>query len=152
MIISLSGPTEVGPLPKGVGLERLRWDGERVIDLTTINPIWARYVNGVFTLHAVAVKGAQSIEMNYIDRKRLTATAGMIRLLSTAEYEAGLEAQKEETAEHLSLKAEAKALIDSLTYDKIDQHIDNVFGALSTAQKDSLKRLYKAVLFLAKTV
>ena len=47
-------------------------------------------------------------------------------------------------------KQEALELIKSLTYDKIDAHIENVFGNLNTNQKESLKKLYKAVLYMAK--
>lgn len=52
--------------------------------------------------------------------------------------------------EKSNLIVAAKDLVNSLTYDDIDNHIENVFGGLSTAQKSSLKKLYKAVLFLLK--
>ena len=53
-------------------------------------------------------------------------------------------------AEAINLKAAAKDLVENLTYDDIDDHIDNVFSNLNTDQKNSLKKLYKVVLFLAK--
>jgi hypothetical protein len=43
-------------------------------------------------------------------------------------------------------------LIRNLQFSDIDQHIENVFGSLNAQQKTSLKRLYKAVLFIGKKV
>jgi hypothetical protein len=43
-------------------------------------------------------------------------------------------------------------LIRNLQFSDIDQHIENVFGSLNVQQKASLKRLYKAVLFIGKKV
>lgn len=45
---------------------------------------------------------------------------------------------------------EKLAEISSMNYSQIDTHIDNVFGELNTAQKTSLKNLYKAVLAIIK--
>ena len=52
--------------------------------------------------------------------------------------------------EKTNLLAAAKDLVNSLTFADIDTHIDTVFGSLTTAQKNSLKKLYKAVLFSLK--
>jgi hypothetical protein len=41
-------------------------------------------------------------------------------------------------------------LVNSLSYDQIDTHIDNTFTSLTTGEKNSLKKVYKAVLYLAK--
>ena len=49
-------------------------------------------------------------------------------------------------------KAEGMDLIRNLQFSDIDQHIENVFGSLNIQQKTSLKRLYKAVLFIGKKV
>jgi hypothetical protein len=51
-----------------------------------------------------------------------------------------------------SEKGEGMDLIRNLQLSDIDQHIENVFGSLNTQQKTSLKRLYKAVLFIGKKV
>jgi hypothetical protein len=40
--------------------------------------------------------------------------------------------------------------IGSLSWTEVDEHIDSAFSALSTAQKTSLKKLYKSVLGLIK--
>lgn len=52
--------------------------------------------------------------------------------------------------ENESLLTSAKDLANNLTYDQVDTHIDTVFGSLNTAQKTSLKKLYKTFLFLLK--
>ncbi|MBW2342492.1 MAG: hypothetical protein JRF53_00505 [Deltaproteobacteria bacterium] len=44
------------------------------------------------------------------------------------------------------------AQISAMTYAQIDTHVDSTFSALSTAQKSSLKKLYKAVLALIKNM
>jgi len=49
-------------------------------------------------------------------------------------------------------KQEGMDLIRNLKFSDIDQHIENTFGSLNTQQKASLKKLYKAVLFIGKMV
>lgn len=88
------GDTEIGKLPKGVGLERLRWDGERVVDLADLAQIWVEERNGAFVLHAVEVQNAQKVTMTYADRKRLVQDAGLIRLKTKEEIE--FETQEQE--------------------------------------------------------
>jgi hypothetical protein len=51
-----------------------------------------------------------------------------------------------------SEKAEGMDLIRNLEFSQIDTHIENVFGSLNAQQKESLKRLYKAVLFIGKKI
>ena len=82
------GDTEIGPIPKGVGLERLRWDGQRVVDLMSMNPIWVEHRGGVFILHAVKGLGWQSVAMNYTERKRLINDNGTFRVKTTQEIAA----------------------------------------------------------------
>lgn len=149
-IVSLSGETEVGNLPKGVGLERLRWTGEQIVDLMYHSPLWVRYAKGVFTLHSVAVSGSQQVDMTWAARKRLIIEAGAIRLRTAIEMTEVEEVENERIEEHHRLLSELKDLVDNLSYAQIDAHIDNVFGTLNATQKNSLKRLYKSVLFLAK--
>jgi hypothetical protein len=49
-----------------------------------------------------------------------------------------------------TLLAAMQDLVNSLSYDQIDTHIDNTFTSLTTGEKNSLKKVYKAVLYLAK--
>ncbi|MBW2024363.1 MAG: hypothetical protein JRH08_00750 [Deltaproteobacteria bacterium] len=98
--ITERGDTEIGRLPKGVGLERLRWDGSKIVDLADLDKIWVECRNGVFILHAVEVPGSQLVKMKYADRKRLTKDGDKIRLKTAAEIEA--EAKEEELKAKLS--------------------------------------------------
>lgn len=43
-----------------------------------------------------------------------------------------------------------KDLVNAITYDQIDTHIDNTFTSLTAGERASLKKVYKAVLYLAK--
>ena len=52
--------------------------------------------------------------------------------------------------ERETMVADAKALIANLSYADIDAHIETIFSNLSVVQKASLKKLYKATLFLLK--
>jgi len=79
-----NGDTEIGSLPKGVGLERLRWDGKKVVDLADLSKIW---VTPDMTLHAVEVFGATQLNMTYKDRKALVNDNGGIRLKTMADAE-----------------------------------------------------------------
>ena len=81
-----NGTTDIGQLPKNVGMERLRFDGERVIDLETLDYLWVRCVNGVFELHVIKVPGSQKINMKYKKRKILfEEDDGTIRLKTEQE-------------------------------------------------------------------
>lgn len=150
-IVSFGGDTEIGSLPKGVGLERLRWDGQKLIDLDKIEAIWVRCRAGVFELHVIEVPGSQVITMRYADRKRLYVENGVIGIRTAEEMEALEQAEADRITQNSTLKTEALAFASGLTYTQIDVHIEAVFGGLSPAQKTSLKRLYKTVLCLAKT-
>ena len=48
------GIAEIGNLPTGVGLERLRFDGKKIVDLASLDEIWVEPVPGGGTiLHAI---------------------------------------------------------------------------------------------------
>lgn len=87
IIVSLSGgPVTLGPIPRGVGLERLRYDGKGLVDLQGLNSFWVRYIPPAsFELHAIEVSGSQAVTMSYADRGRLIWDAGTIRLLTDQE-------------------------------------------------------------------
>lgn len=70
--------------------------------------------------------------------------------LTNEKPQAIIDQEEADEQERMSLLAEKQALIASLTFADIDNHIENVFGSLNANQKTSLKRLYKVVLYLAK--
>ncbi len=84
-----TGDTEIGSLPSGVGVERLRWDGSKLIDLAEATQIYVRHLSGNhFELHAVAVLGSQPVAMTWPERKNLTLVDGLIRLKTAEEIAA----------------------------------------------------------------
>lgn len=72
--------TDIGPIPRGVGTERLRWTGTELVDLAEVSEIYVLPKSGGFELHAVEVPGSQLLEMNYFDRKRLRLENGTVVL------------------------------------------------------------------------
>lgn len=69
--------TEIGDLPKGVGLERLRFNGTEIVDLATLSAFWVEPIAGGFMLHAVRVPNSNYIEMAFEDRKHLQINGGV---------------------------------------------------------------------------
>lgn len=53
-------------------------------------------------------------------------------------------------SEAKDLSGQVEAMLQNITYDKINDHIDNTFGALTAGQRNSLKLVYKAVYYLLK--
>jgi hypothetical protein len=53
-------------------------------------------------------------------------------------------------AEAANLEAELQSLVASLSYDDIVTHVNTTFSGLSVAQRNSLIKLYRVVLYLAK--
>ena len=78
---------EIGNLPPGVGLERLRWDGKNVVDLQGLTEMYVKEFNGAYSLHAVQVQGSELVPMTYGDRKNLKTdpATGIIRVKTQQE-------------------------------------------------------------------
>jgi hypothetical protein len=69
----MNGGIEIGNLPKengrNIGLERLRWNGNEVVDLATLNEI---YVDKDGILHCIDdYENCKKLLMQYKDRRRL---------------------------------------------------------------------------------
>lgn len=121
IIISLSGgDVKVGTLPKGVGLERLRWDGSKLVDLIDLKEMYVVFYHpDIFELHAVEVKGSQLVTMTYADRKRLINDNGTIRLLTEAE-----ELERASLYQKQILKANTREVMTASLGDINDQIAD----------------------------
>jgi len=78
---------EIGDIPKGVGFERLRWDGEKIVDLVDLSEFWVRISNNIFELHCIPVEYSQLVIMSYADRYNLTLNGGNIRIKTSGELE-----------------------------------------------------------------
>lgn len=143
---------EVGDLPLGspLDLNRIRWNGTVLVDLMTFDEIYIRRTNNVWSLHSIEVQGSQLVTMEFWQKKWLIDDAGTYRILTVQEVIDKKEARKEFTLDNRRLRVELKEMVQDLTFNKIDTHIDSVFGNLDTAQKNSLKKLYKVVLALGK--
>jgi len=144
---------EVGDAPFGspIDLTRLRYNGSNLVDLYNLDEMYVRREpSSEWTLHCIEVPGSQLVTMKFWEKKWLIDDSGTYRPMTGEEIDQYKAAGKADRLENRELRASAKALVNSLTYSDIDTHIDNVFGNLNTAQKNSLKKLYKAVLFLAK--
>ena len=75
----IDGGVEVGKPPKGVGIERLRWDGEKLVDLATLKDLWVSVgKGGVPQLHAVPQKDAVKLGATYKDRKKIRVENGLL--------------------------------------------------------------------------
>lgn len=129
------GDTEIGEIPKGVGLERLRWDGEKVVDLAGLNQIWVREVNGVFELHAVKVNNSVLVDMAYADRKRLKVVPGNgIHVLTTEEIS---ELKEKERVKKLRANVAA--------------HLEKSFGNLTAQNQLVLLALIASLIVYSRT-
>lgn len=74
---------EIGSLPKGkIGLECLRFDGKKVVDLMDLDVM---YVDKYKILHAIPLPGTQRVEMRYTDRKNLVNIDGRLRVRTAEE-------------------------------------------------------------------
>jgi hypothetical protein len=143
---------EIGDLPLGTPLDlhRIRWNGTVIVDLMTFDEIYVRRTNNVWSVHCIQVDGSQLVTMEYHQRKWLIDDAGTYRILTVEEVVERKEAKQAFTLDNRRLRGQLKEMVQDMTFDKIDIHIDNVFGNLDTAQKNSLKKLYKVVLALGK--
>ena len=94
--INVPDGVEIGSIPKGVGLERVRWDGQKLIDLFMLHSIWVEYINGAFILHCIEVPKSQSVTMEYKDRKKLWNDNGVysIKTNEQAQNELNLKHRK----------------------------------------------------------
>lgn len=98
---------EIGSVPRGVSLGRLRFDGKKVVDLVDLDSIWVEVKGGCFILHAIPVRNSTLVDMDYRDRKRLTISQGTIRLKTEEEEEV----EQEELRKRIKLHKVKKKLI-----------------------------------------
>ena len=109
------GPTTIpDDYPRNVGWERLRFDGENIIDLATLDGFWVEHKSGMFVLHCIEFANTTFIPMTYAQRKLLYFDGG-IRIL-TAEQIASAAYDKQVVAikNLLSNKLEAAGNVAEL--------------------------------------
>ncbi|MHA2086071.1 MAG: hypothetical protein ACXABD_20190 [Candidatus Thorarchaeota archaeon] len=144
---------EVGEPPFGspIDFTRLRYDGEKLVDLYNLDEMYVRMgPSGQWSLHCIEVPGSQLVTMRFWQKKNLIDDSGTYRVRTDEEIEEHQAAKKALTLDNRRLRGQLKDMVKTMTFDKIDTNIDTVFGNLNTAQKNSLKKLYKVTLLLAK--
>jgi len=88
LVSDISRGVEIGALPKDVGIERLRFNGVKVVDLAGLSAFWVERKTDGFILHCVEVPNSTYLEFAYADRKFLILNGGTLRLKTTEEIEA----------------------------------------------------------------
>lgn len=152
--ITEKGNAEIGDyLPFGVGLERLRFDGKKIIDLIDLSEIWVRALSSTFfELHAIEVSNSQLVVMDYANRHNLIQINGQIRLRTLGEL-----LQKEEDEENqliTSQQFQQRKKDDEwiqkflkLTPDQLDTFVDNNMTDFASA-----KAIVKRILIILRRV
>ena len=148
--LSVTAGVEIGALPKGIGLERLRWTGSELVDLMDLTEMWVRYKNGQFELHAIEVDNSQLVEVTYPRRKALVVEDGIIRALTEQEIADRLAERAAKQAELQNLKEKLEGLALSLTYDDIDDMVETNFADHTAQQRGFLKNIAYVALYFAK--
>jgi hypothetical protein len=112
--------TEVGPLPKGVGLERLRWDGVEIVDLYDLDEFYVDKTT--LKLYVNPREKSSLVQMQYKDRKHLMfdKTLNEVRLKTQEEI------NKPKVEEY---KARRRA-----EYPNIGDQLDAIIKYLKTTQ------------------
>jgi len=82
LVMSSDEVTEIGSIPKNIGLGRLRFDGDKVININNLNQIW---VDTYKILHCIDTGNCQLVDMTYSDRYDLITTDTGWRLKTTQE-------------------------------------------------------------------
>jgi hypothetical protein len=84
LCLTMDEGIEVGNIPSGVSLERLRWDGSKLIDLFWARIIYVRVLaNNYFELHAVPLPYTHPVAMSYKDRKQLRVAADGVPFIAS---------------------------------------------------------------------
>ena len=102
-------------------MERLRFDGEKVIDIAELTEFWVAQSGKGFDLHCVEVPNSELVQLNYSDRKYLRTNKSSIRL-KTPEEIATEQIQSKVMAAKTRLRAKLKASIGDIE----DQHQDSL--------------------------
>jgi len=86
---------DIGPKPKNYGLECLRYDGNKIINLTKLNKIWVEKNGNKFILHCIDIGNCQLVDMTYNQRKNLINDNGTFRVKTANELGAEIEQNNE---------------------------------------------------------
>ena len=116
------GPTGLDlPLPKSAkgDLKRIRFDGEKFVDLGEMDEMYVTHNNNVFELHAREVKGSQLVTMKYSDRRLLKDDGGNIGLKTKQDIKEKLNAKLKHRARSkakVSMEKEMGLLVEQFMF------------------------------------
>ena len=85
---TVKGGVEIGTPPKDIGLERLRFDGSKIVDIANLSAFWVEKRSEGFVLHCVEIPGSTYLEFDYADRKLLIINGDALRLKTIGEVDA----------------------------------------------------------------
>jgi len=143
----LSGGKEIGDPPAGrLGLDRLRYDGNKIIDIATRNNFFIETQNGAYILHVICPPGKKwsRVEMRYTDKKRLINDNGLIRVKTDNEIIAEQirknkivndKRAEKKLQKEIGSETEQKKIIDDLMYVIIDYIINKSSSSKQILEK-----------------
>jgi len=145
--LSFDSGTEVGDLPSGVGLERLRWDGDHLIDISSENSLapsafYVEKLGSGFELHIVPSSAAdwQVVNLDYTQRNLLVDDDGVFRLMTPTEV---YQENQEEVLTNLKVKSEY-AIETQIDY-TLDLAEDIIITDSMSRSPSALAELYNSV-------
>ena len=148
---------EIGDIPRGVDLGRLRFDGNQVLDLAEQIRFWVRQIGpGAFEFHVIEVPGSQYVEMAWRDRKHLINDAGTIRVMTQEEIDAAEQAEydRQETVRQYNERFGFDDILRRFVTarpDQIEAFIDANVTDLQSA-KAALKKLAVILRYVVEKV
>ena len=129
---------DIGTLPKGVGLERLRWTGEELIDLYDLDTIYVNPIN--LTLHATHLDNTQPVKMKYKDRNKLVKDnkTNKLRVKTQTEIDQPKldEYRNRRRPEYPSMNDQLGAIIKYLkTKDDLPYELEQIIKSIDSTKK-----------------
>lgn len=172
--LTIKGGVDIGLVPGGVGLNRLRWTGSALVDLADLTTIHVRRFNGCWWFHATEIKETimrvvpgmendpvpeteeveiihtQPVAMTWAERKRIIDDAGTLRILDPTEWAAKIAEDAADISDNQGLKAQLTDLIRNTSFADLETKVNNIFADHTPAQRTFLLQLSRVVLYLAK--
>ena len=88
--LSIDVGVEVGNIPSGISIDRMRWNGSELVDLLMLRGFYVRHLgDNYFELHAVNVSDSHYVEMRYRDRRKLRLGVDQVPFIAAASLMSG---------------------------------------------------------------
>lgn len=148
--LTITGGTNIGPVPPGIGLERLRWNGSALVDLMILDPIHVRRSEGRWFLHSIPVPGSQPVSMRWDQRKRLIEDAGTFRILTDQEFADRRQAEETDVQDNQNLREQLTNLVLTTSFTDLEDRINTIWADHTPTQRTFLLQMARIVLYMAK--